>query len=75
MPSMMPRDMEAEVRRYFQGTAADRLTVALRLGHRSVTLFLCSLPAGTTRAEALRRMRAIKSMGRRPSAVLTRGSI
>lgn len=64
------RDLRAEVAKHFRGTPQAGMAAALRLGEQALDLFLATLPAGTTRAEARARMRRTAQYGRRRSAVV-----
>ena len=63
------RDLAGEVGRHFQGTPEQRVTSALDLGRRSLEVFLSTLPPGTSRGDAVERLRRVKQSGRRPSRV------
>jgi hypothetical protein len=74
MGVLPPRSIETEAAKHFQGTAAETLEQALRLGREALCLFLASQPAGTSEAQAPEILRRRKQMGRRPSHVLRGGA-
>ncbi|MEO8054147.1 MAG: hypothetical protein ABI768_03275 [Acidobacteriota bacterium] len=65
-----PRDLAAEVAKFFQGTPESRLADALRVDSFALDLFLAALPEGTSREEAERRARLLTHAGRRRSKVM-----
>jgi hypothetical protein len=65
-----PRDIKEEAAKHFQGTAEERVLLALRLGDQCLELFLATLPPVTSRTEARDILRRNKSRGRRPSRVM-----
>ena len=67
MSSLPERDLQAEVAKHFRGTPESRVIDALRLGQEMLDAFLNTLPAGTTRHEAIEIMRRNKNRGRTPS--------
>ena len=70
MAMFPPRNLEAEVRKYFSGTPGERIVAALRLGQEALDLFLATLPPGTSRERARRLMQGNTHRGRRPSRVV-----
>jgi hypothetical protein len=70
MAMFPPRDLEAEVRKYFSGTAEEPILTALRLGQEALDLFLATLPPGTSRERARSLMQRNTHPGHRPSRVL-----
>lgn len=70
MARLPPRDRCAEVAKHFHGTPANRVLAVLRLGEDALDLFLATLPAGTSRADARALMQRNRHRGRQRSAVI-----
>lgn len=64
------RDLAAEVSKHFRGTPEERVRQALALGRDLFEMYLGTLPPGTSRAEAARRMSVRTHAGRRASRVM-----
>ena len=71
MSSLPDRDLASEAAKHFQGSPAERLELALRLGRESLALFLAAHP-DLTESEARDVLRRNKQAGRRPSGVIDR---
>jgi urease accessory protein UreF len=65
------RDLEAEVRKHFQGTPEERMKQALEMGASLFELYLSMQPPGTSRRAAEERIRSTTHQGRR-SRVMAR---
>jgi hypothetical protein len=65
-----PRNLDQEVAKHFQGTAEERILLALRLGREALDVFHTTLPPGTTLDEAREILRRNKQRGRRSSKVM-----
>lgn len=70
MSVLPPRNIQSESAKHFRGTPAERFELALRLGRRSLRLFLAAGGRGMTELQAREHLRRVKHSGRRPSKVL-----